>query len=747
MNMVQLCRLGLFLTIACAVTIPAKAQMALEEVIVTARKREESIQLTPVAISAVTKETIDASFLGNASNIVQYSPNIIFDQIDSGTPSGGSISIRSINLQDVEKTFDPTVLIHVDGIPLGNNSGNAFSMIDVERIEVLRGPQGTLFGKNAVGGVVNIIRTKPILGQWAGKVRARLVDGDAWSGEGVLNLPLGETFAAKVNFAYLETPGFYKNVTTGLKDGKSEEDRWGVHLLWQPTDDFRAEAQYNKSDMDGRMPPILSTNSPLAQLCYAFGNCAVSDNLPYSGDRTKGAGDLVPNFYFDTEDYQLDLNWKINSNLTAVLIAGHRESDEEGYYDFDGGPTKIFHIYRPSKYEQDSIEARLEYDNGNNFNFTGGYFYWDAKMPFWQNVGDIPLIIGLPVDACGFTSPACQIQEANAASESYSLFFEGDYRVADDWVITAGARYIDETKKLAKTATLPVLGFTTLPWTYAKRSDDDIIYRLGLRWEPRDDLMTYFTYSTGFRSGGFSIRASTPSLLEEGFKPETIDNYELGLKMQALDNRLRLNLTVFHMEYDDMQIEVNIPLPGLGQGQEDAVLNAGSATIDGAELELSALLGEYFSVDFNAGYLDAEYDTFYGKVFGVQDFGADNSNLDMRRAPKWNYTAALNYNQEVGAGSVIGRVSYNWRDDYWGTVSNFPGTEIKSFGLLDASLSYQYKEWQLSVFGRNLTDEDAYQHTFVAGPVSPAGDSLFTFANPRPPRHFGFEVTYTFGDY
>ncbi len=145
-----------------------------------------------------------------------------------------------------------------------------FSMIDVERIEVLRGPQGTLFGKNAVGGVINIIRTKPIVGQWAGKARVRMVDGDAWSEEGVLNVPLGETFAAKLNVAHLETPGYYKNVTTGRKDGKSHENRWGIHLLWQATDDFRAEFQYNKSDMEGLLPPSFGYQQPAYRIVCRF---------------------------------------------------------------------------------------------------------------------------------------------------------------------------------------------------------------------------------------------------------------------------------------------------------------------------------------------------------------------------------------------------------------------------------------------------------------------------------------------
>ena len=295
----------------------------------------------------------------------------------------------------------------------------------------------------------------------------------------------------------------------------------------------------------------------------------------------------MPNFYFDTEDYQLDLNWQINDYLDAVVIAGHRESDEEGYYDFDGSPIEIFHIYRPSKYEQDSVEVRLTYDSGDRFNITGGYFYWDSKMPFWQNESDISLFLGLPIDGCGFTGTICQLQEASASSESFSFFFEGDYRLTDDWVLTAGARYIEEKKQINKTETIPIFGLVSLPPTTGKRKDDDTIYRLGLRWEPQDNLMTYLTYSTGFRSGGFSIRGSTQEILQTGYEPETVDNWELGLKTTGLDGRLRFNLALFHMKYDNMQIEVNIPLPGLGTGNQDAVLNVGEATMQGAEMELT----------------------------------------------------------------------------------------------------------------------------------------------------------------
>ncbi|GAB3287564.1 TonB-dependent receptor [Parahaliea aestuarii] len=740
------------LPIACAVTaalggpLPAYAQMALEEVVVTARKKEESIQDSPVAVSAVSKDTIDASFLGDATGIVQYSPNLIFDDISAGTPNGGGIAIRGISFQDVEKTFDPTVLIHLDGVPLGTNSGNAMSLLDVERIEVLRGPQGTLFGKNAVGGVINIHRTKPIAGQWAGKVRARAERYDAYGLEGVLNVPLGDNAAVKLNLAQVEKAGYFENITTGKDEGDSTEDRYGIHLLWDISDTFRAEVQYNSYEQDGTLAPMLSISGPQATLCQGFGACAVSDDKPLSGDRRKGAGDLEQDFELDSEDYQVDLNWEINSDLSAVLVAAHREMDEVSFLDFDGSPTEIFHAYRPNSYEQDSLELRFDYDAGDALSFTAGYFNWQSELTDWVNETDISLFIGVPVEACGFDGVPCSLQTAEASSDSDSVFFEGDYRLSDEWIVTAGARWIEETKKLTKTTELPVFGLVQLPTTTGERTDDDIIYRLGLRWEPTDDLMLYTTYSTGFRSGGFSIRASSPEIVGAGFEPEQVSNFEIGIKSTAFENRLRYALTAFYMEYDDMQQEVNIPLPGVGQGNQDAVLNVGSATIQGLELELSAIINDYFSVDFNGGYLDAEYDEFTGRIFGDGALTDDNSYLPMRRAPEFTYTAALNYLQDVGNGALTGRLSYNWRDDYAGTVTDFPGTHVDAYGVLDASLSYQFGNWRVGVFGRNLTDEDEYSHTFVVAPNSD-GSSLFGFATPRPPRTYGAELVYTFGDY
>jgi len=728
---------------AVGVSFQAEAQMMLEEVMVTARKKEESLADAPLSVSAITQSTIESSFLGNAAGIVQYSPNLVFDDISAGTPGGGGISIRGISFQDVEKTFDPTVLIHLDGVPLGTNTGNVMSLLDIERIEILRGPQGTLFGKNAVGGVVNIYRVKPTPGEWGGKVRAMAEDYDGSSVEGYLNVPLGDNAAVKLNAARVESPEYYKSTTTGDRQGDSTDDRYGIHGLWDVTDSLRIEGQYNYSDQDGTLPPMLNTSDALNYTCAVWGQCGNPAGEPISGNRLKGSNELKQDFKLKQTDYQVDVNWELTDSFDTVLLAAHRDTDESTYIDFDGSPLVLFEVYRPNKYEQDSVEWRLNYDAGENLSFTTGYFYWNAKLKNWTNEAAVPDVLGVPLDACGLDRTACVVQTANAESDSDSFFFEGDYRFADTWTVTAGARYIEETKKISKMVDLPIFNVVSLPETNGKRTDNDTIYRLGLRWEPTDDLMAYALYSSGWRSGGFSIRGATPEVLQTGFKPETLDNYEAGIKTSLLDNRMRLSAAVFYMEYDDMQQEVNIP--GGATGNQDAVLNVGSATLQGVELETTVILGDYFSLDFNGGYLDASYDEFKGRLFGGQSVDADNSNLDMRRAPKWTYTAALNYQQDVYEGTLTGRVSYNWRDSYEGTVTNWPNTKIDAYGTLDASLSYEFGNWRIGAFGRNLTDEDQYSHTFVAAP-NLDGSSQLIFTTPRPPRTYGMELVYQFGE-
>jgi iron complex outermembrane receptor protein len=256
--------------------------------------------------------------------------------------------------------------------------------------------------------------------------------------------------------------------------------------------------------------------------------------------------------------------------------------------------------------------------------------------------------------------------------------------------------------------------------------------------------MAYFTFSQGWRSGGFSARANTVEVLESGQDPEKLDNYELGIKSDWLDRRLRLNATLFHMIYNDMQIESNIPCESCSTGQQTAVLNVGKATIDGVELEFTGNPIENWTLTGSVGLLDAVYDEFFTDLLGTGT-PADYSYLPLRRAPETTWALQSNYEIQMPVGDLSWFIGYNWTSDYAATIDDHPGTHVDSFGILNSSLTYQYSDaLEFSLYGNNLTDEGAFTHVYAVGGTAEGG-SLWKFANPRVPMTYGLKVIYRFG--
>ena len=330
-----------------------------------------------------------------------------------------------------------------------------------------------------------------------------------------------------------------------------------------------------------------------------------------------------------------------------------------------------------------------------------------------------------------------------ASSKSFSVYGEGDFRFQDTNVLTAGFRYIEEDKDLEKYVDDRQGNALIPPGTKASRTDDDMIWRLSLRHEFEDGNMVYATYSTGFRSGGFSPRAATVEVMQRGQDPETLTNYEAGARTRWFDNRLQLNATLFHMIYDDMQIETSLPSDNPENPQQQGFDNVGKATIDGLELDFIGRITDNWSLSGSLGLLDAEYDEFFTDLYASgtpQDF----TDLELRRAPDVTYSITSDYGREIGPGDASFRLAYNWRSDYEGTLDNHSGTDIDAFGVLDASLGYQWGNWTAAIFGNNLTDEDAYSHTFAVVPNA-LGGTFWKFATPRVPRNYGLQVTYEFG--
>jgi iron complex outermembrane receptor protein len=728
------------------------ADVALEEIVVTARKKEESMQNVGLPVSAMSKTEIERAFARDISDLASVSPNLIIDETSQGPGGVAAIFIRGIGVADVEKNFDPAVGVVVDGIFIGANAGSLLRSIDLASIEVLRGPQGTLFGRNTIGGLINITTTQPT-GELGAKVRVGVEDYNTWYADGIFNVGITDSLAAKLTLAKRDQrEGYYDNVTLDKDAGKNDYESYGINLLWDATDDLAFEYTYKKEETDQDTPPLLNTAQPRHAFCSGYGYCSPSLDKPITGDRRKIAqvgyrpvGPLanrdnpflvwnpdqieqVPmDATFDTEAHTFEVRWNINENYRLDYLYGYWESEETILSNWDGTPQLLYGTDRPADYEQDSHELRLTYDARDRLSFVLGGYLWNSEYSI-----DLNSYIGFNPD---FPGQFLDIyQYSNQETDSWAVFFEADYKLTDALTLTLGGRYTEDEKEsrqygIVNTITDPFTSHPDQKW-------DEFTPRVGLSYNISDDMMLFATYSNGYRSGGFNGRVGNLVEAREPYDPETVDNFEIGIKSEWLENRLRVNANVFYLEYDDKQEELQLPDDN-DTGQKTVVTNAASATLQGAELDIQAFLGDGLSLRANLGYLDSEYDDF--QYTDLNGDIVDLSNLEFRRAPDWTGSFDATYEFDLGSGNMWMRGAYHYIGEHFVNVTNSPELENDEQHIFDASVNYSINGFTFSLFGRNLTDEDGYIHGYdVAG--------LWSYAATRPPRTYGFEMIYNFGE-
>ena len=739
----------------------AAQEGGLEEIVVTARKQTESLQDVGIAVSAMSQTEIERTFARDLTDLASISPNLIIDDTGQGPGGVAAIFIRGIGVADVEKNFDPAVGVVVDGMFIGANAGSLLRSIDLASAEVLRGPQGTLFGRNTIGGLINITRTQPT-GELGGKLRAGVENYDTYYLDGVLNFGLTDNLAGKVVVAKREQDeGYFDNATTGQGGrGKVDYQSYNLNFLWTASDALELEFTYQEEETDQDTPELINTAQDRHLFCnntgqspgntVDYGYCSPSLNSPISGNRyvTLNQGlrsggptanrdnpllfsleaDAVPlplQSTFDTEMYSFEARWSLSDSYRVDYLFGHWESDETAFTNWDGVPELLYSTSRPGSYEQDSHELRLTYDAGGNLSFVGGVYAWESSY-----IAESNSWVGFP--APGLIIDIYQFTEQD--TESRAVFFEGDYAVTDALTLTLGGRYTKDEKKTRQEGNVETISgdFTSNP----EEEWSEFTPRVGGRYAFNDDLMMFFTYSKGYRSGGFNGRVNSVIEAREAFDPETVDNYELGIKSEWLDNRLRINANIFYMEYEDKQEELQLP-DSSGTGQKTVVTNASSATIQGLEFDLQAYVSDNLSLRANLGYLDTEYDNF--QYTALDGSIVDLSALEFRRAPDVTGTLDATYEWDMAGGSAWVRGSYHYIGGHFTNVTNSPELENGSQSLVDASINYAMSNGvQFSLFGRNLTDEDGYSHGYdVAG--------LWSYAAVRAPRTYGLEVVYNFG--
>ncbi|MCR9103876.1 MAG: TonB-dependent receptor [Gammaproteobacteria bacterium] len=738
------------LTLAVAVTAATSAMLPsmatgaeLEEVIVSARKMDESMQDVSVAVSAFSGEQIDKMIMRDVREIEGMVPNLVIDSV-AVSPAGASIYIRGVGTQEVERSFDPAVGVVIDGVPLSFVNGSMRNAFDFQSIEVLRGPQGTLFGRNTTGGVINITRTLPT-GELGARYELTTGTDDLLDAKAVVNFPLGDMFAGKLGFAVQQDGSDRSNVITGEEVGNADNQEFNATLLFRPNDDFDMLFTYvNYQDQNDGVPlsnrASLNTDNPVnsePDIVCTFGFC---------DEPGKDLRVFEQDFYSRDLDFEWD-SYTLSSNYdagigTVTAIFGFQETDEFVPTDFDSTPLNTFHVLREQQSEQTTAEVRFA--SGDELNeswrFVAGLFWVEDDYQLDQKTS---ITAALGPEAALFQNPF-----ADHSREAWAIFGEAHIDLTEKFMLILGGRYTEEDKDYSGSIAFGGGSANGLPgyvpdstvddffifgqpiWVpidaaSGSESWDEFTPKVGLDYRINDDVLTYIAYSEGFRSGGFNGRNQNLSNIGP-FDPEFVENWELGMKGDFLDRTLRLNVAAFVNTYEDKQEEIIEP-DGFG-GSNTVVRNASTVDLFGIEAEATWVANENLVFNANLGYLDAQYDEFTADING-DGMITDNSDLELRRVPEWTGGVNGTYTVQVGPGELSFFGSYRYTDEYWVEVRNDPRGLVQDRGVLDATIAYEW-EWsegrnvRVALWGRDMTDEVDYSSAvIVPGTIAFSGVS------------------------
>lgn len=699
---------------------------ALEEVVVTARKRSENLQDVGLAVSAIGQSELERKFSTDIRDLVDISPNLVIDDTAQGPGGVASIYIRGVGVSEVEKNFDPAVGVVVDGIFLGQMSGGLTRSIDLESVEVLRGPQGTVFGRNTIGGVIKLEHTRPTK-EFGVKMRGSYGHYQTLLLDTVVNFGIGENLGVKLSGTYRDQgKGFYTNANTGRDEGRIKYKSFGVNMLWTGEDvEFEYTLQLEDTDQD--TPPLLNVGQPGQLFCDAFGFCSPDTRTPVSGSRyvtlQNGVGPNDATFNAQTNIFEI--RWDINDDYKFDYIFGIWATQETVLTDWDGLPPVLFHTTRPAEYRQASHEARITHDSGGPFTWVAGIYKWNSRYQI-----RLRSFIGFAVPGVILDLP----QTSKQKTDSWAAFFEGDYAFFENLVLTLGGRFTKDKKHTDQSS--PPGGSAILVNAQASDKWKKFTPRAGLKYHLNEDVMLYTTYSKGYRAGGFNGRVDSVETAITPYNAEVVDNYEVGFKTEWPEQNLRFNGDLFYMDYKNKQEELQLPSATSGTGQVTKVVNASNATMKGIEVDMLWSPVEGLNLRGNLGYLDAKYKSFeFEGVGGTVDL----SHLKLRRAPKLTVGLSGSYERPIGDGMAW--IGGGWR--YIGAhevdFANKPELHNRAQNLLDASVGYRWKSMEVAFYARNITKEDGYSIGFdVAG--------LWSYAATRAPRTYSVEVNFRFGE-
>ncbi|GLK45885.1 MULTISPECIES: TonB-dependent receptor [Novosphingobium] len=722
------------------------------EIIVSARRRSETLQETPIAITAVSAAMLENKASANIGDLQGAAPGLLITQQNSGAQAA-NISIRGLTYADIEKSQTPTVGVVVDGVTIGTNTGQLQDAFDIAQIEVLRGPQGTLFGANTIGGVINITRTKPTM-EPGGKAEFTYGRWNTWAGKAIVNYGDGETWGIKGWYFHNESDGFYRNAIRDTRAGGSKADAYGASLLFEPAGSG-FDAQLSVENVVQSFEPVVSNLTNSTELFCGL--------IPANECGRNNTTDLYTVFTLPAKskyrapNATLQMNYDLGG-IKLSSITGWRHSKEAQTQDFDGSSSDLYYVDRRQKYTQWSQELRAAGNLFTGFDYVVGGYYFHSKYSLTQWTrffGFDPSVSPMEFDT--------NAQTNIGKTTSYAFFGDFNWAFADKWRLSFGGRWSHDNKKLTNSfATAGLIGSGDANFT-------KFTPKIGIDYRPNSDVMLYASWSRGYRSGGFSPRAATAATASTPFQPETVDAYEVGAKLSAFDRKLEFNVAGYVSDYKDMQ--QNLTVPGGPLGNQTITGNVpGGAIIKGIEADATLRITSQFKITASTAYMKSHFRNFVtcGAVSATQTAAANSCgtglvpfNYSANRliyAPRFTGSVNADYEVPTSFGKIV--ATAGWRHispydeqisqgsltptldgsgDVTGVTVNGNDARVRTTtqDLVDASLTFNFdvgdKEAYFRVFGRNLANEKTTTHAFtVAG--------LFSFGMALEPRTYGATV-------
>ena len=779
-----------------AVAEDAEASGPIEEVLVTARRREESAQNVPIPITAMSEDQLEERNIVSVEDISRLAPNLQFNysSVNRGTMN---VFLRGIGQVNWSATMDPKIGVYIDGVYMGRPQGGVFDLLDIERIEVLRGPQGTLFGRNTTAGLVNVITRKPDT-DFGGKVKVGFGNFSSNVVSANVNIPLKEdTLAARVNFQARNADGYMNNLATGAKWNDEGETAVRASVAWTPSDRFDARFSADIVRRD-ELPSLAScewfgpadgsTAAGLPAVLFLGGVYDTIANGCDMGD-AYSAYELDPAVSTtDSESFGLVMNLDLGGG-TLTSVSSYRATEHVNSSwgnGSDGGTVNYIDVIAACDTCQDilydfdyfSQEIRLDGSSlDGRLTWVAGFYYYTEE----SHSGDgVPILRGyVPPSAEAwplFYAPGIadivmgtqmfgsRDQRYDTKNTSTAFFVESVYQVNDKFDLTAGLRRTKDEREFRRTQTLhggafdptyncpgmvfdAATGLPTSDSCYQEAEFDKITPRVIASYKPRENVTVYGGYSMGYSRGGFN-----QDIAMRPYKPEVSGNWEFGVKSLLRDGRVQANATSFYTVYEEQQLTVGRVV----EGQPTAdLINAQEAHLYGIEVEIIAAPTDDLTFGASWGYLDGKY-----KQFDVQDnlldpvtgegiiVDRDLTNVDPIKTPDVTLTLSGSYVWHMDGGhNLAAHLGANYTSRSWNSLENKLASKQDPLWLMDARVTWTAANGrtEVAVWARNLTDEE-----YFSGALDFTGDPetlplQFNSTYTMPPRMFGIELSHTFG--